>query len=75
MYWFWMNVPLAAAFFAAWTAIPLWLVLKHPDTGPQPRTAEAPPRCEDTPATPAGREQQPPAASAVLSPQAYAADL
>lgn len=32
MTWFWMNIPLAAAFFAAWTAIPLWLVLKHPET-------------------------------------------
>ena len=37
MTWFSMNVPVAAAFFTAWTAIPLWLVLKHPDavTGPQ----------------------------------------
>ena len=75
MYWLWMTVPLAAAFFAAWTGIPLWFVLKHPGTGPQLRAAEAPSRCEDTPAGPAGREQQPPTAPAVLSPQAYAADL
>jgi len=34
MYWFWLNMPLAAAFVAAWTGIPLWLVLKHPDAGP-----------------------------------------
>jgi hypothetical protein len=33
MHWFWMNVPLAAAFFAIWTGVPLWLVLKHPDIG------------------------------------------
>jgi hypothetical protein len=34
MYWFWLNIPLAAAFAAAWMGIPLWLVLKHPDAGP-----------------------------------------
>ena len=34
MYWFWLNIPLAAAFVAAWTGIPLWLVLRHPDAGP-----------------------------------------
>jgi len=39
MYWFWLNMPLAAAFFAAWAGIPLWLVARHPDTGP--RTASA----------------------------------
>jgi hypothetical protein len=36
MYWFWLNVPLAAVFFAIWTGVPLWLVLKYPDTGPGP---------------------------------------
>jgi hypothetical protein len=35
MNWFWMNVPLMVVFAAAWTGIPLWLVVKHPDTGPQ----------------------------------------
>jgi hypothetical protein len=25
--WFWLNVPLAIVFFAAWSGIPLWLVL------------------------------------------------
>jgi hypothetical protein len=34
MSWFWLNIPLAAVFFAAWTAIPLWIVLKRPDRGP-----------------------------------------
>jgi len=38
MYWFWMNIPLAVAFLAAWAGIPLWLVAKHPDTGPMART-------------------------------------
>ena len=37
MYWFWLNIPLAAAFPAAWAGIPLWLVTKHPATGPAPR--------------------------------------
>lgn len=40
MYWFWMNVPAAAVFFAAWTGIPLWLVFKHPDTASEPREAK-----------------------------------
>jgi hypothetical protein len=36
MYWFWLNIPLAAAFFAIWAGVPLWLVLKHPDIGSGP---------------------------------------
>ncbi len=39
MNWFWMNVPLDAIFFAAWAGIPLWLVFRHPDTGPGQRAA------------------------------------
>ena len=31
MSWFWLNVPLAALFFAIWSAIPLWMVLRHSD--------------------------------------------
>ena len=50
----WMNIPAAAAIFAAMTGIPLWLVFKHPDTGPaqtgQPRLTLA--AC---PAAPAGQ--------------------
>jgi hypothetical protein len=34
MNWFLLNMPLAAAFFAAWAGIPLWLVFKHPDQNP-----------------------------------------
>lgn len=34
MTWFWLNIPLATLFFLAWTLIPLWMVIKHPDTGP-----------------------------------------
>ncbi len=36
MFWFWMNMPLAAACFAAWVGIPLWMVLRHPSWGPEP---------------------------------------
>ena len=44
MLWFWLNMPLAAAFFAAWVGVPLWLVLKHPDPGAAPVTGQARPR-------------------------------
>jgi hypothetical protein len=30
MYWFWLNMPLAAVFFGAWYGIPMWLVLSAP---------------------------------------------
>ena len=61
--WFWLNIPLAAAFFLAWSGIPLWLVLRHPDTGPD--AGPGSPRHDRTlgPATttgmPAARERQP----------------
>jgi hypothetical protein len=51
MHWFWMNIPLAALIFAVWTGVPLWLVLKHPDTGPQRRVPKTPPTVQ--PAAPA----------------------
>jgi hypothetical protein len=34
MNWFWMNIPAMVVFFAAITGIPLWLSLRHCDTGP-----------------------------------------
>jgi hypothetical protein len=34
MNWFWMNVPAMVVFFAAITGIPLWLSVRHCDTGP-----------------------------------------
>ena len=34
MNWLWLNVPLMAVFFLAMTGVPLWLVSRHPDTGP-----------------------------------------
>jgi len=36
MLWFWLSIPLAAVFFGAWYLIPMWMVLTHPDWGPQP---------------------------------------
>ena len=39
--WFWLNVPLMAAFFLATAGIPLWLVLKRPDRAPRELPASA----------------------------------
>jgi hypothetical protein len=33
MMWFWLNIPLAVAFFGAWCGIPLAMVLRNPDWG------------------------------------------
>ena len=46
MNWFWLNIPLMAAFFLTMTGIPLWIVFKHPDRrrgpeNPAPREAAA----------------------------------
>jgi hypothetical protein len=40
MNWFWLNMPLAALIFAAVAGIPLWMVIKHPDTGPDAAAAK-----------------------------------
>jgi hypothetical protein len=45
----WINVLLAIPFIALWAGIPLWLVLRRPDTRPQP--AAAVPAARETPAT------------------------
>lgn len=42
MNWFWIDVPLMALFFAAWTGIPLGLSLRRPDTGPVVLAASSP---------------------------------
>jgi hypothetical protein len=42
MTWFWLNMPLAAVFFAAWVGIPVWLVFKHQDHAAKPVTVQAP---------------------------------
>ena len=41
MTWLLLNIPLMILFFALWTGIPLWLVRKHPDTGPTRAAAPA----------------------------------
>jgi hypothetical protein len=40
MSWFWMNIPLEAAFLAVWIGIPMWLVFRHPDRGPDAATSQ-----------------------------------
>jgi hypothetical protein len=32
--WLWIDLPLCALFFLAVCGIPLWMVIKHPDTRP-----------------------------------------
>jgi len=46
MIWFMLNMPLAAAFFAAWVGIPLWMTFKHSGTGPAFSAAPAYPDAE-----------------------------
>jgi hypothetical protein len=41
MTWLLLNIPLAVVFVALWAGIPLWLVRKHPDTGPALAAAPA----------------------------------
>jgi len=36
MAWFWLNIPLCALIFAAVCGIPVWLVIKYPDTAALP---------------------------------------
>jgi len=45
----WINVLLAIPFIALWAGIPLWLVLRRPDTRPQP--AAVAPAVREMPAT------------------------
>ena len=40
MNWFWLNMPLAALIVAAVAGIPLWMVIKHPDTEPDAAAAK-----------------------------------
>ena len=37
----WANFPLALMFLLAWSGIPLWMVIKHPDTAPDFSEARA----------------------------------
>ena len=51
MTWFWMNVPAALVFVGLWSGIPMWLVLKRPDRGPESLAVQASARIR--PAAPA----------------------
>lgn len=55
MIWFLLNMPLVAAFFAAWVGIPLWMTFKHPDTGPAFSAVSADPDSE----APLAEDKQP----------------
>jgi hypothetical protein len=44
MIWLWLNLLMAAPFFAVWVGVPLWLVFKHPDRGHERRAASSPAR-------------------------------
>jgi len=35
MTWFWLNIPLCVLILGAVCGIPMWLVIRHPDTAPQ----------------------------------------
>jgi hypothetical protein len=50
MSWFWLNVPLAVLFFAAWSGIPLWMVLRRPDWRGKPATKVPAPAVQAAPA-------------------------
>jgi hypothetical protein len=39
MNWLWLNVPLATVISGAVTGVPLWMVIKHPDIGPDAAAA------------------------------------
>jgi hypothetical protein len=54
MYWFWLNIPLATVFFLAMTLIPLWLVIKHPDSHPDALAQDQRPAERGLPASPLG---------------------
>ena len=56
MNWLWLNVPLMAVFFLAMAGIPLWLVFRHPDTGPAAVLAEVPRPQQAPAAAPRTRE-------------------
>jgi hypothetical protein len=54
MTWFWLNMPLAAVIFALIVGVPLWMVIKHPDTGTD-YAAQAPEARPLAPAVPRQR--------------------
>jgi hypothetical protein len=59
MVWFWLNVPLAVAFFGAICGIPLAKVLRNPDWGPQRADARYVQIAEPAPAAAVYRSEPP----------------
>jgi hypothetical protein len=53
--WFWLNIPICTAIFAAMVGIPLWLTFKRPDTGRE--VAEVKARIEATPLHAVSRDE------------------
>jgi len=53
MAWLWLNIGICAPIFLSITGIPLWMVIRHPDTGPAFATYSARGRAGST-ATPSG---------------------
>jgi hypothetical protein len=53
--WFWLNIPLCAVIFSAVVGIPLWMVIKRPDTGRD--VAETKARIERLPLHTVSREE------------------
>jgi len=68
--WLWINLSLGAPFVLAIVGLPLWLVLKRPDTGPDTAHAPAWRRVhvlDRAPALPAWRPARWSAAAAALA--------
>ncbi len=59
MNWFWMNIPAAMVFVAAWVGIPLWMVLRHPSWGAERADSGRAMAAEPVPVLAGGRAGQP----------------
>jgi hypothetical protein len=53
--WFWLNIPLCAVIFSAIVGIPMWIVIKRPDTGHE--IAEVKARVESLPLYKVSKEE------------------
>jgi hypothetical protein len=71
MSWFWLNIPLATAIFAAMVGIPLWVVFKRPDTRTDAANQMAP-ACAATAQAASATSQPQPARRQFPSPAAAA---
>jgi len=53
--WFWLDIPLCAVIFSAMVGIPMWMVIKRPDTGHETKKTAA--RLEAVPVHVVSREE------------------